>query len=119
MTTETKKYTIDAKGQSLGRVASKAAKILIGKESTSYARHQVADVKVEIINASQVKVLERKMRDTTHTRYSGYPGGLTTLSSAQIVAQKGFKELIRKAVDGMLPKNKLRSLRIKNLTITE
>ncbi len=119
MTTELKKYTIDAAGKSLGRVASQAAKYLIGKESTDYARNVVANVKVEIVNAAKVKLSDKKLRDTTHTRYSGYPGGITTLSSAQVVAQKGYKELMRKAVDGMLPKNKLRDVRIKNLIISE
>lgn len=112
-------HTIDATGKSLGRVASAAAKILLGKQSTDYTRNKTADVKVVITNASKAKFTEKKLRDTLHERYSGYPGGLKQLSAALVADKKGFSELFKLAVYGMLPGNKLRPLRMKNLTVTE
>lgn len=116
---KTNTYTIDASGITLGRVASKAAKVLIGKESTDYARNEVADVKVEIINASKVKYSLKKLTETNHERYSGYPGGLKFLTAEQIKNKKGFGELLKLAVHGMIPRNKLRERRMKNLKVTE
>ena len=114
------KHTIDATGKSLGRVASKAAKLLLGKESaTDYARNKAISIEVEITNASKAKFTEKKLRETLHERYSGYPGGLKQLSAALVADKKGFSELFKLAVYGMLPGNKLRPLRMKNLTITE
>jgi large subunit ribosomal protein L13 len=114
------KYTFDATGKSLGRVASAAAKILIGKESTTeYARNKVISVQVEIINASKAKFTEKKLRDTLHERYSGYPGGLKQLSAALVASKKGYSELFNLAVYGMLPGNRLRKERMKNLKVTE
>lgn len=114
-----KTYTIDAEGKALGRVASQAAKILLGKQSTDYARNKIATVKVEIINASKAKFTEKKLRDTLHERYSGYPGGLKFLSAAMVAEKKGFSELFKLAVYGMIPGNRLRTDRMKNLTIKE
>ena len=114
------KYTLDATGKSLGRVASQAAKILLGKEDTAeYARNKTYVVEVEIINASKAKFTEKKLRDTLHERYSGYPGGLKQLSAALVASKKGFSELFNLAVYGMLPGNRLRKERMKNLKVTE
>lgn len=111
--------TIDAQDKSLGRVASAAAKALLGKHTVTFAKNIVADVKVEILNASKVRISGDKERQKLYIRYSGYPGGQKKESYQQLTARKGQKEAIRKAVLGMLPKNKLQARRIKLLTIKD
>lgn len=109
--------TIDAKDKTLGRVASAAAKALLGKHSANFAKNVVAEDGVTIINASRVKVSGNKTRDKEYVRYSGYPGGQKIQNYAMLVAHKGETEVIRKAVLGMLPKNRLQQKRINLLTI--
>ncbi len=108
---------IDAKDTSLGRVASAAAKALLGKHSPDFAKNVVASGGVTIINASRVYLSGTKSKDKKYIRYSGYPGGQKIESYSMLVARKGEREAIRKAVLGMLPKNRLQSERIKMLTI--
>jgi large subunit ribosomal protein L13 len=115
----TKTHTIDASGKTLGRVASAAAKALMGKTSPDYVANQVADVRVYITNAGQTKMSERRMKETLHERYSGYPGGFRQDTNAKVIEKKGWKGLYELAVYGMLPSNKLRPLMMKRLTITE
>jgi len=119
MTTAT--HTIDAKGKRLGRVASQAAQILMGKDKVDYARNAAPKVKVAIVNASKVNMDEKKMEQKLYKAYSGYPGGLKIRTMRQVTEQKGkgFSELFRDAVHGMLPSNKLRPVMLKNLTISE
>ncbi len=112
-------HTIDAEGKVLGRVASAAAKELMGKNRTDYAPNKVPQTSVQIINASKTKMTEKRMLETMHEKYSGYPGGLTKKSNKNIVGAKGFAELYKLAVYNMLPANKLRPLMMKNLTVTE
>jgi len=112
-------HTIDAQDKVFGRVASAAAKALMGKTSPDYVANQVADVRVYITNAKLTKMSERRMKETLHERYSGYPGGFKTDTNAKIVDKKGWKGLYELAVYGMLPANKLRPLMMKRLTITE
>lgn len=113
------KYTIDAKDQKLGRVATEAAKLLMGKNSTDFTRNTVADVQVEIINASALDIAEKKQEQKKYPWYSGYPGGLRFEKLKDALQQKGVGDVLRRTVDGMLPKNKLRARMIKNLTIIE
>jgi len=112
-------YELDAQNKRLGRVASEAAKLLMGKTSVDFARNTVADVKVTIKNASKVDILNKKMGDKVYKNYSGYPGGLKESGMKKVVKDKGMKEAFRIAVSGMLPKNKLRTRMMKNLTITD
>lgn len=123
-TTKTQKgertlYTIDAAGGSLGRVASEAASVLLGKKSAQYLQNEVMPVEVEIINASKLVMTEKRIKGKEYTRYTGYPGGLRITSLANLLMKKGVGEAIRKAVDGMIPRNKLRKERMKRLTITD
>ena len=111
--------TIDAKDKTLGRVASAAAKALLGKHSADFAKNVVAQDGVTVINASRVKVTGAKNRDKEYIRYSGYPGGLRYETLAQVLEKKGIEEVLRRAVYGMLPGNKLRPEIMKNLTVTE
>jgi large subunit ribosomal protein L13 len=112
-------HTIDAQGISLGRVATKAAVLLMGKNTPAFEKNTVAAVKVKIVNASKIKHTAKKLKETLHERYSGHPGGLKFRSNEQIIEQKGYTELFKLAVYGMLPPNKLRPIMMKNLTITE
>ena len=109
--------TIDAKGKILGRVASAAAKALLGKHSADVTKNVVAQEGVTIINASKVALSGTKNRDKKYVRYSGYPGGQKIESYGMLTARLGETEAIRKAVLGMLPKNRLQARRIKMLTI--
>lgn len=115
----TKVHTIDATDQVLGHIASKAAKALMGKTSADYTANKVADVRVYIKNAAKTKMTERRMNETLHETYSGYPGGLKFKNNAKIIEKKGWLGLYELAVFGMLPPNKLRPLMMKRLTITE
>lgn len=110
---------IDAKGKSLGRLSTEIAKVLLAKNSTSFAKNFTAKVKVEVVNAAQVKVTGDKMKSKTHKRFSLYPGGLKTPNWKEVASKKGYGELIRHAVEGMLPKNSLQKERMKNLKISE
>ncbi|MDP3402956.1 MAG: 50S ribosomal protein L13 [bacterium] len=123
-TTKTQKgertlYTIDAAGGSLGRVASEAASVLLGKKSANYLQNEVMPVEVEIINASKLVMTEKRIAGKEYTRYTGYPGGLRITSLANLLQKKGVGEALWKAVDGMIPRNKLRKERMKRLTITD
>ncbi len=112
------KYTIDAKGKKLGRVATDAAHHLMGKHQTSFARNAVADVEVEIINAGELSISPKKLEQNKYIRYSGYPGGQKERTLQEVIDKKGHDEVVRKAVYGMLPGNRLRPLLMKRLTIT-
>ncbi|MBU6370543.1 MAG: uL13 family ribosomal protein [Patescibacteria group bacterium] len=111
-------FTIDATGGKLGRIASRAAYILMGKNRTDYARNKAFDVKIVIENAGKLDIPESRL-STVYARYSGYPGGLHEKSMQQIIEKKGKKEILRLAIAGMLPRNKLKSRIVKNVTIKE
>ena len=116
--------TIDAQNKTLGRVASAAAKALMGKHKVTFVKHLVVGEEVTILNANKVKLTGTKERTKEYVRYSGYPGGQKIETYAQLTAKteagkarSGYKEAIRRAILGMLPKNKLQMRRIKLLTI--
>lgn len=114
-----KTHTIDAAGQTLGRVASEAAKALMGKTRADYVPHKHSDVKVTITNAAKMYIRERKRTQTIYTTFSGYPGGQKRESLASLTARKGRGEAIRRAVARMLPRNTMHTPRMKNLVVTE
>ena len=111
--------TIDATNKKLGRVASEAAKILMGKDTITFARHILTDVKVEVTNAGKINVDDTKKRSKIYQRYSGYPGGRKEITLEKMEEKKGMKEAVKIAIRGMLPNNKLRAQMLKNLTITD
>lgn len=115
---ETISYTVDAKGRTLGRVASEAASGLLGKKSAHFVKNLVLPVEVKIINASKLSLPEKRVAGKSYVHYTGYPGGLRTTSMSMLITKKGVEEALRKAVDGMLPRNKLRKERMKRLTIS-
>ena len=114
MTTE---HTIDATRKSVGRVASEAAILLMGKDTPAFQKHILSDVTVKIKNASRALFHARKLEQGTHKRYSGHPGGLTPWK--EVAVKKGYGQLFRVAVSGMLPKNKLRAKMLKRLRVEE
>lgn len=110
-------HILDAQGKRLGRVATEAAKLLMGKNRVDFVRNSIPDVKVKVINTSKADILNRKLDGKIYTSYSGYPGGLKQHSMRKVVGDKGHKEAFRKAIYGMLPGNKLRSKMMLNLKI--
>ncbi len=115
---EKKIYKIDATGQKLGRLATKATALLIGKNRVDYAKNKIFNVEVVIENASKMDIFEGKLK-TVYTTYSGYPGGIYNKSMQQMIDKKGKGCLLKIAISGMIPRNKLKSRIIKNLVIKE
>ena len=109
-------YVVDAKGQILGRLASRVASILRGKEKVIYSPHQDTGDEVIVINARGIRTTGKKLSQKVYKRYSAYPGGLnlTTLEN-MMKARPEF--VIRHAVKGMLPKNKLGEKLLKKLRV--
>ncbi|MFC1731747.1 50S ribosomal protein L13 [candidate division KSB1 bacterium] len=110
-------HTIDAKGKKLGRVASEAAHVLMGKDKPNFEKHVVADVTVKIMNSETLSITPKKASTKIYTHYTGYPGGLRKQTLEEVKEKKGMEEVIRKAVYGMLPGNKLRGELMKRLII--
>lgn len=115
---EKKTYTIDATGGKIGRIATKAVTILTGKNRVDYARNKVFNVLVTIEHAGKLDIAEGKLGNV-YKRYSGYPGGLHEKSMEQIIEQKGKAAILKLAISGMIPHNKLKSKIIKNVIIKE
>lgn len=109
-------YLVDAKDQVLGKISEKITKLLIGKNKPEYTPNQNWGGKVVVINADKVAVTGKKLKDKKYIHYTGYPHGLRTETLESLMSRKPT-EIIRKAVLGMLPKNKLRKERISNLYI--
>ena len=112
-------HVIDAQNKKLGRLASEAASILMGKNRADFVRNAIPDVKVKILNAGKISVTNKKMDAKVYKNYSGYPGGLKERTMKKVASDKGMKEVLRIAIKGMLPKNKLRDRMMQNLTIIE
>lgn len=111
-----KVYTIDASDKSLGRLAVQIAVLLRGKNKPDFAPHKDIGDEVIVKNVSQIKFTGRKVKQKKYYRHSGYLGGLKETSLEKLFA-KNPAEVIKKAVWGMLPKNKLRKKFIKRLKI--
>jgi len=99
-------YLVDADNQTLGRLASRVAQILRGKNKPYFTPHMDMGDFVVIINAKKVKVTGNKEADKTYFRHSGYPGGITEVNLKN-VRQKNPEKIITNAVKGMLPHNRL------------
>jgi len=109
---------VDAKDEVLGRLASKVAKILRGKNKPSFTPHVDCGDNVIIINASQVKLTGNKMTQKQYISHSGYPGGQKTTTPEELFSKQPIR-VIEKAVKGMLPKNRLGSELYRNLFVYE
>jgi len=112
-------YTIDATNKTLGRLASEIAVHLMGKNDPSFARNMLSSNTVVVQNASKLKIDPRKLDTKFYKSFSGYPGGLKTTSMAHVLEKKGYGDVIKHAVKGMLPNNRLTTDMLKNLAITE
>jgi len=109
-------YLIDVKGQVLGRAATHIATKLIGKSKPMFVRNLDCGDYVVVINAEAVVVTGKKSDDKQYTSYSGYPGGIRKESLTHLQERRPV-EVVRRAVAGMLPKNKLRAPLLKRLYI--
>ena len=109
-------YVIDATGQVLGRVATKVATILSGKHRPQYAPFLVSGDHVIIINAEKIKLTGEKLDKKVYRWHTRYPGGLREVGARKLFETKPEK-MVREAVLGMLPKNKLRKRMVKRLKI--
>lgn len=114
-----KDYTIDAAGKPLGRIASEAAKALMGKIYADYTPHILSNVRVKVINAAKVAMRDKKRIMKKYQTYSGYPGGQKMEGFVTLSKRLGAGEPIRRAVRSMLPRNSFLKPRLKNLKITE
>lgn len=110
-------YTIDATDRTLGRVASEAAHALLGKRSAHFAKNQTLPVTVVIENASKLHLTDRRTKGKVYLRYTGYPGGQREMRMDEMLAKRGIGEVVKKTVDGMIPRNKLRKPRMMNLVV--
>lgn len=110
-------HTIDATDRTLGRVASEAAHALLGKRSVHFVKNQALPVTVTILNVSKLHLPKRRTEGKVYLHYTGYPGGQRSIRMDQMITKKGIEEVVRKTVDGMIPRNKLRAPRMKNLIV--
>ena len=117
--TATKNYDIDASGKAIGRVAAEAARALMGKSFPDYTPHIPSIVNVSITNAGKIRVTERKRLKKNYTQYSGHPGGLKIESLGSLIGRRGKGAAVRKAIERMLPRNTMKTARLKRLIINE
>ncbi|CAM8653561.1 MAG: 50S ribosomal protein L13 [Actinobacteria bacterium] len=109
-------FVVDAEGMVLGRLATEVATILRGKHKPTYTPHIDTGDHVIVINADKVVLTSNKGEKTLVHRHSGYPGGLRTKTYGQLIAEKP-EEAVRRAVRGMIPKNRLGRQMIKKLKV--
>jgi len=107
---------IDATDKTLGRLSSVVASILMGKNKPTFTSHIDMGDRVIVVNADKIKVTGNKLEDKKYYRHSGYPGGIREITCGDLL-KKRPEEIIKFAVFGMLPKNKLRKVRMNKLKI--
>jgi len=117
--TVSKKWVlVDAEGQTLGRMASKIARLIRGKHKTNFTPHVDCGDNVIVINAEKVVLTGHKLEQKTYIRHTGFPGGQRSLTAEELLERRPIR-LVEKAVKGMLPKNKLGSKLYTNLHVVE
>lgn len=109
-------YMVDASGKVLGRLAAEVAYRLRGKHKAIYTPHADTGDFIIIVNAEKILLTGKKLTDKVYYHYSGYPGGLRETSAGKMLAEKP-ENLIRIAVQGMLPKNSLGRKMLKKLKV--
>jgi len=109
-------YVVDAEGETLGRLATEIADVLRGKRKPAYTPHVDTGDFVVVVNAEKIHVTGNKLEQKIYYRHSGYPGGLRQRTLAEQL-QRRPEEVIRKAVKGMLPKNRLAAAQLKKLKV--
>ena len=109
-------FVVNAEGVVLGRLATRIARLLIGKDKANFTPHLDCGDHVVVIIAERVKLTGNKIDQKIYRHHSGYPGGLKEIP-IRVMLQRRPEEVVREAVLGMLPKNKLRARRAKKLRV--
>jgi len=109
-------FVVDAEGQTLGRLATRVATILRGKHKPTFSPHLDMGDFVIVVNADKIRLTGQKMGDKMYYRYSGYKGGLTEMSWAELMARHPTRA-VQHAVKGMLPRNRLGRALIRKLKV--
>jgi large subunit ribosomal protein L13 len=109
-------FVVDATDQVLGRLATKVARLLIGKDKAAFTPYLDSGDHVVVVNADKIRLTGNKVEQKVYYSHSGYPGGLKEVPAKRVREAKP-EWMIREAVLGMLPKNKLRARRAKKLRI--
>ncbi len=109
-------YLFDAEKETLGRLATKIAKLLMGKEKTDFSRHMDMGDHIVVINAKKIKVTGKKPDQKLYRHHSGFPGGMRTQPFSTVI-NTDPRRVIEHAVSGMLPQNKLHAKMLKHLHV--
>jgi large subunit ribosomal protein L13 len=109
-------YVVDAEGKTLGRLATQIADALRGKRKPEYTPHCDTGDYVVVINAERIRVTGKKLTDKVYYRHTGYPGGIKSRTLQEELDRRP-EEVIRRAVKGMLPKNRLARQQINKLKV--
>jgi large subunit ribosomal protein L13 len=115
-TVQRKWHQVDVSGQTLGRISSQIAKLLLGKGKPYFVNHQDVGDYVVVINADKVSVTGNKLAQKVYYRHSGYPGGMKTRTLGQQM-DKDSRIVLEKAIRGMLPKTRLGDQMFKKLFV--
>ena len=111
-------YVIDVAGKVLGRAATEIAVLLSGKSRVDYTPYVDSGAGVVVLNCAKIRVTGKKNEQKVYTNFSGYPGGLKKTTYDDMLAKRP-KYILRHAVKGMLPKNKLGTLMLRRLKLYE
>jgi len=109
-------YVVDATDQTLGRLASRVARVLEGKHKPTYSPNVDSGDHVIILNAARISVTKNKLETKVYARHSGYPQGYKEETLGHLLARRP-EEVVRKAVKGMLPRNRLGAQQLRKLKI--
>ena len=109
-------YLVDAEGKTLGRLATRVADTLRGKNKAQYTPHVDTGDFVVVVNAEKIAVTGKKLEDKRYYRHSGYPGGIRSRTLQEQLDRRPT-EVIRKAVKGMLPRNRLARAQLTKLKV--
>ena len=109
-------HVVNAEGKTLGRLATQIAEVLRGKHKPTYTPHVDVGDFVIVVNAEKVAVTGNKREDKRYWRHSGYPGGIRSRTLGDML-EKRPEEVIRKAVKGMLPRNRLARQQLRKLKV--
>ena len=109
-------YVVDAAGQVLGRLATRVARVLIGKDKPAFTAFLDSGDHVVVINAEKIQLTGNKLEQKVYRHHSGYPGGLKEIPVKRLWPHRA-DVIVREAILGMLPKNKLRARRARKLRV--
>jgi large subunit ribosomal protein L13 len=109
-------YVVDATDETLGRLASRIARVLEGKHKPTFATHIDSGDHVIVVNAARIAVSRNKLESKLYIRHSGYPHGLKQETLGELLARRP-EEAIRRAVKGMLPRNRLGAQQLRKLKV--